>query len=256
MVLAVVLALAAAWWLQNRDDSLSRLQNSGVLRVGYAVGEPFAVVDADGVPHGLAVDAVPALARSLGLSRIEWVQTSYAELITDLLDRRFDVVASQLIIAPRRQRWARFSDPVIPVRYDVLVPKGNPAQVPPYSQLLPRAGLTVAVVRESVAETELRARGFTDEQLREVPESDSGEAALRVGAVRALVLTDRAVRVVTQRHATQFQGVAEPQGPGGPGPAAWMGYVFHPDDNALRRAWNDALRRSAPASAAAPDHGP
>jgi polar amino acid transport system substrate-binding protein len=253
--LAVLLALAAAWWFQSRDDSLARLQKSGVLRVGYSVGEPFAEVDAGGVPHGMGVDNIPKLARSLGLSRIEWVQTSYAELIPDLLDRRYDVVAAQLIISPDRQRGVGFSDPVTPVRYSVLVPAGNPGQVGPYSQLLPRPDLTVAVVHESLASTELRARGFTDAMLQEVAESSSGEAALRVGAVRALVLTDRAVQAISQRHPAEFQIVAEPKGSGGPSPAAWMAYVFHPDDGALRRAWNGALRHDTPAPAAAPGSG-
>jgi len=253
--LAVLLALAATLWFQYRDDSLVRLQKSGVLRVGYSVGEPFAKADAGGVPHGIAVDAVPVLARSLGLSRIEWVQTSYAELIPDLLDRRYDVIAAQLIISPDRQRWARFSDPVTPVRYSVLVLAGNPAQVGPYSHLFPRADLTVAVVRESLAATELRLRGFSEALLREVAESSSGEAALRVGAVRALVLTDRAVRAISEQHPAQFQIVDEPVGSAGPGPAAWMAYVFHPDDGALRRAWNAALREVKPLSPAAPGNG-
>ena len=254
-VLAVLLALAAAWWFQHRDDSLVRLQKAGVLRVGYSIGEPFAEVNASGVPHGIAVDAIPVLARSLGLSRIEWVQTSYAELIPDLVDRRFDVIAAQLIISPERQRWARFSDPVTPVRYSVLVLAGNPAKVGPYSHLLPRAGLTVAVVHESLAANELRLRGFTEAMLREVADSSSGEAALRVGAVRALVLTDRAVRAISEQHPAQFQIVDDPEGSADPGPAAWMAYVFHPDDDALRRAWNHALREVKPVSPAAPGTG-
>lgn len=256
MALAVLLSLAAAWGFTYRDDSLVRPQKSGVLRVGYSIGEPFAEVDAAGVPHGIAVDTIPVLARALGLTRIEWVQTSYAELIPDLLDRRFDVIAAQLIILPERQRWARFSDPVTPVRYDVLVPAGNPARIGPYSQLVPGADLTVAVVHESKAAAELGARGFTQALLMEVPDSDSGEAALRVGAVRALVLTDRALQAISNRHPTEFQIVAEPEGSAGLNPTAWMAYVFRPEDDALRRAWNDALRHVAPASPTAPGIGP
>jgi polar amino acid transport system substrate-binding protein len=247
-LLAGVLAFSAAWWGHHRDPSLARLQKAGVLRVGYAVGEPFAVVDAAGEPHGIAVDAIPSLARSLELARVEWVQTSYVELIPDLLDRRFDIVADQLIISPQRQRKVRFSDPVIPVHYSILVRAGDAAAVDPYSRLRPAAGLVVAVVHESLAEVELRARGFTDASLREVPDSDSGEAALQVGSVRALVLTDRAVRAIKKGHPNQFQIVADPVGSTAADAIAWTGYVFHPDDEALRRAWNAALRSHPPQS--------
>lgn len=227
--------------LPSQDDSLERLRHQGVLRVGYAVAPPLATLTGDLVPHGEAVDNIPAIARALGIPSVEWVQASYDSLITDLLERRFDVVASQLGMSPERQAQVSFSKPVIALQYGVLVARGNPHQLPGYSQLMPEAGRVVAVTRRSLAEAELRRRGFTDAQLLRVAANEGSEAMLRVGAVQAIVRTVPVLELLARTHPDEFELIPDPAARGTPDMV--MGYAFHPKDNALRQAWNGVLDR-------------
>lgn len=247
-LVALLVWLVEASHVAVGDESLQRVTRRGVLRVGYSVGLPFVRVDGGIEPHGPAVDAIPGIARSLGVRRIEWVQTAYSQLIPDLLDRRFDMVASQLVTSPERGMQVGFSAPAIRVRYAVLVACGNPRQVPTWPQLRPQAGQVVAVIRQSVAETQLRRRGFTDAQLLLVSEGESGEATLRVGAAQALVRTEASLQVIVDKHPQEFELLPDGR------PAAEsdlsMAYAFHPADGALLKAWNVALARQPSAGPA------
>lgn len=244
VVLLGFLCLRLVPSFMSRDDSLERLRRQGVLRVGYTVGPPFVSLEGGHSPRGSAVDDIPAIARSLGINRVEWVQADYQSLIPDLLDRRFDVVASQLGISREREALVRFSRPVVSVSYGVLVPRGNPQHIDAYGLLRPRPGQVVALTRQSVAEAELRRRGFTDSQLMLVSVGESGESTLRVGVAQALVRTVPSLEVIARMHPGEFELLRDPEG--SPAPAMSMAYAFHPADDALRKAWDDYLnRRSA-----------
>lgn len=229
--------------LPGEDDSLERLRHHGVLRVGYAVAPPLANLAGDLVPHGQAVDNVPAIARALGIPRVEWVQASYDSLIPDLLERRFDVIASQLGMSPERQAQVSFSKPVSGLHYGVLVARGNPHQFPGYSRLMPEAGRVVAVTRRSIAEAELRRRGFTDAQLLPVAANEGSEAMLRVGTVQALVRTVPVLELLVRTHPDEFELL--PDESASSTPDMVLAYAFHPRDVALRQAWDGVLGRQA-----------
>lgn len=241
LVLGGLVALASIFHaLTGADGSLARVRAQGVLRVGYAVAPPYVSVDNGDVPTGLAVDDIPALAKALGISRIEWVQTSYAKLVPDLLDRRYDMATGQLKSAVRAAQ-ARFSAPVLVVPYGILVLRGNPHGVVPYGQLKPRTGLKVAVIQESVSDEQLRARGFADDHLVLVTEGDGGEAALRAGAAQALARTVPTLKRIIADHPDDFELIEDPTESTSMG--LEMGFVFHPDDVALLDAWNAEMAR-------------
>jgi polar amino acid transport system substrate-binding protein len=247
ILLVGLLGVCLAPGLLGSDDSLERLRRQGVLRVGYAVAPPLATLTGDLVPHGEAVDNIPGIARALGIPRVEWVQAAYDTLISDLLERRFDVVASQLGMSPERQAQVSFSKPVIELQYGVLVARGNPHHFVGYDRLLPRPGQVIAVTRRSVAEAELRRRGYTDAQLLLVAANEGSEALLRVGAAQALVRTAPVLELLARTHPDEFELL--PRTEGSNTPDMVMGYVFHPRDKALRKAWDGVLgAQSIPAS--------
>jgi polar amino acid transport system substrate-binding protein len=227
------------WWQQ--DESLSRIQRKGVLRAGFALSPQYAALDARGQPDGLAVDDIKAVAASLGVERVEWIQTSYAQLIPDLLDHRFDVVSLQLVMTPERERKVAFSVPALSVRYGVMVARGNPRHVPAYARLDPRSGLHIAVQQGAPTIGELRDRGFSPEQLVFATEGESGAASVRAGAAHALVRTEPSLRRIIQNHPGEFELVEDQDASGRP----WlkMGYAFRLEDRALKRGWDDVLRQ-------------
>lgn len=91
-------------------DTLATIRLRGVLRVGVAVSEPMAMHDARGEMIGYSVDLARRLADDLGTD-IELVETSWSSMIPDLLERRFDLIASGLWVTVPRALVINFSSP-------------------------------------------------------------------------------------------------------------------------------------------------
>jgi cyclohexadienyl dehydratase len=103
--------LAALGRLRVRPvPALSRIAASKVLRVGmtgdYA---PFGV-ERDGNLYGADVDMALDFARSLGVEA-RFVRTSWANLMSDLAEDRFDVAMGGVTVTPERAAQAAFSVP-------------------------------------------------------------------------------------------------------------------------------------------------
>ena len=82
-------------------DTLATIRKRGVLRVGVAASEPMIMHDEKGEVYGFSADVGRSLAQDLGV-RIEFVSSSWSQIIADLLDNHFDVIASGLWVTPER----------------------------------------------------------------------------------------------------------------------------------------------------------
>ncbi|WP_305883469.1 transporter substrate-binding domain-containing protein [Chromobacterium sp. IIBBL 290-4] len=101
---ALMLAAAAAQ-ADQLDDILAR----GALRVA-TTGDylPFSGKRADGGYQGLDIDMAEDLARSLGV-KLEWVPTSWPNLMRDQAAGAFDIAMSGISISLERQKRALYS---------------------------------------------------------------------------------------------------------------------------------------------------
>ena len=95
MCFLIVAAAASCGIPHDPEDSLERIRQSGVLRAGFTVHEPWVTADGAGVPAGPEVDVVSQLAASLG-ARVEWRQGSESELFEHLERFELDVVVGGL----------------------------------------------------------------------------------------------------------------------------------------------------------------
>jgi polar amino acid transport system substrate-binding protein len=90
----VVLLVAVACGLpRDPDGTLDRVRG-GVIRVGIAESPPWVIVTPGGA-EGVEATLVEAIADSLGAS-IEWIRRSESELLTDLEERKLDLVLAGL----------------------------------------------------------------------------------------------------------------------------------------------------------------
>ncbi len=114
LLLLAVLFLLAALYLWNQsaaDDSLRRVQESGLLRVGLEASfPPFETTDGQGNYSGFDVDLANALARELGV-RARFDNLSYDTLYDALAARRVDVLISSIIPEPERTQEVAYSAP-------------------------------------------------------------------------------------------------------------------------------------------------
>ena len=237
LVGALMAAVAVYYWPAS-DPSLRRIHQTKELRVGYAVEAPFAFVDEQAQVTGVFPETVQVIAKQLGVTHILWVQTSFASLIPDLLEGRYDVIASGYMKTPERATQVEFSDALLRINPGVLVAKGNPDHLSTYAGLAPLPGIRIAVINGSTAQRTLLARGFTPGALLVVPDTLTGCSAVLTGAAQGFVTSLPAVIRLQARHPNEediLQSAVPVVQADESGLAA---FAFRPADAALLKAWN------------------
>jgi len=91
-------------------DTLATIRKRGLLRVGVASVEPMVMHDDKGALIGYSIDVARKLAEDIGV-RVEFVETSWSQIIPDLLERRFDLIVTGMWVTPVRALVLNFSNP-------------------------------------------------------------------------------------------------------------------------------------------------
>ncbi len=97
-------------WARPAIDTVATIRKRGTLRVGVVSNEPFVMRDAKGELAGFSIDLGRQLATDLGVN-VEFVPTSWSEVIGDLVENHFDVIATGLWVTPARALMVNFSNP-------------------------------------------------------------------------------------------------------------------------------------------------
>jgi putative S-methylcysteine transport system substrate-binding protein len=153
------------------------------IRVGMSGGYlPFTFVRQDTL-QGFEVDLMNALAAKTG-DRVEFSTMSFSGLIGALESGRIDTIANQITITPEREAKFVFSQPYVYDGAQVVVKKGNEAEITGVESL---KGRTVAVNLGSNFEQLLRELPYADEiDIRTYESNIEQDTAL--GRVDALVM--------------------------------------------------------------------
>lgn len=224
------------------DGALERIRSTGIVRIGYAVEPPYAMISADGRITGESPELARLVAARMGIRRIEWIQTSFDALIADLQEDRFDLIAAGMFITPERRKAVLFSDPTLRVMPGLLVRAGTPAMPRSYDAIIARPALRIAALAGSVEEQQLRAGGLPADRLLSVPDAVAGRAAVESGAVDALALSLPTIRTMAQARPDTLEALPLEYSPSGAGTASifHVAFAFSPRHGELRRAWNAA----------------
>jgi hypothetical protein len=185
--LLAVGAAVTGWRQFSQDDSLARVQRAGVLRVGYALEAPYAVLDPLGQPSGESPEVARAVAERLGL-RTAWILTSFDHLIPDLLADRFDLIAAGMFITPERALRVRFTRPTLRVRPGWLTLASRPLTLD-YAAVQPSTRFRIAVLQGSAEEALFRRHEVPADSLLSVADARSGQTAVLLGQASALALS-------------------------------------------------------------------
>jgi len=89
---------------------LDRIQRSGIVKIGTTLDYPPFSAGSLASPEGIDIELALRLALKLGV-KVEWVKTTWPELMTDFSVGRFDIGMSGISITPRRAQIAAFSRP-------------------------------------------------------------------------------------------------------------------------------------------------
>jgi ABC-type amino acid transport substrate-binding protein len=126
-VVLLAVALLGRSVLGVRDRTWSRIQETGVWRVGMDPSfPPFENLDVEsGKPAGLDVDLAEEIAARWGV-RVEFVGVGFDQLMDAVVAQRIDSAVSALPVAMHRTREMRFSDPYIEAGTVLAVPPDSP----------------------------------------------------------------------------------------------------------------------------------
>ncbi len=240
----LLVALAAAGLTCGCDQSLSRLQKAGVIRIGYAVEAPYALLKPGGEVTGESPEVARQIASQLGIRQVEWCQAEFGELISGLEAGRFDVIAAGMFITPERARRVAFSEPTFRVQQALLVAKHNPQRLHSYPQALV-AGVKIATISGSVEERQLRQAGLPAGRLVLVPDALAGRVAVEAGVADGLALSAPTIRWMLLHDTSGKTEMAQPfeqAEAGASKPLGFGAFAFRQSDHALRKAWNAALK--------------
>ncbi|MFA4878309.1 MAG: cation:dicarboxylase symporter family transporter [Methanoregula sp.] len=130
----------------GRMDEIRQIRERGVLRVGYNSNNvPFVFFNRKGELVGYDVQMAYDLARSLNVSRIEFVPITGTTLAESLDSGYCDIIMSAVMVNADRLDAMKFTDPVVTVHLAFVVPDGKKAEFTNLDSVRKMDGLRVAV---------------------------------------------------------------------------------------------------------------
>lgn len=240
-VAALAILVAIAYSRHTRDDSLSRLREAGVVRIGYAVEPPYAFLTPSGQITGEAPEIAKHVVAALAIPHIEWRQTEFSQLISELEDGRIDVIAAGMFVTEQRARRVRFSHPTLRVRPGLLVARGNPKGIHTLRQAVSEGDARFTALAGSVEEDLLRRLGVKGPRLLAVPDALTGLKAVESGLADALLLSEPTVAWMANGDALGHTERADAGETSGNDAYGQVAFAFRHGDEALARAWDEVL---------------
>lgn len=241
----VAASVAIASCSGGEPDALERARREGVIRIGYSVEAPYALLKENGDVTGEAPEIARVITERLGVERVDWRLAEFGSLIDGLESHRFDVIASGMLITPERSRRIAFSAPTFRASWALLVRAGNPRELHSYGDLMNDPEVRVVVLHGAVEEAYLLRAGFPEARLVRTPDALSGCMLVGSGGADALALTAPTVRRMVRNKACDGVEMADPFYNAGAEPVApeWGAFAFRKDDAALRKAWDAELAK-------------
>ncbi|MFM1942720.1 MAG: hypothetical protein RI897_1702 [Verrucomicrobiota bacterium] len=228
------------------QDTLSRIQNLGTLRVGYAITPPHTFLTPDGHPTGESVQLAHQAATALGFKQIEWILTGYGSLTDELIARRFDLVACGTF--PNTDGYPEITNsiPTFNTQSTLLVQTNNPLQLHSTLDLLQHPTVRIAVISQSIQEAQLLTNGFPEDRLISAPNTVAAHAMVQLSAADALLLPQTSARWILQHHPNNTTQPASPFSDTLTQPTTPIrgGFLFLKSDAPLLQAWNHALTQT------------
>lgn len=228
-------ALGFWWWLGQERTGLRQLQQTGVIRIGYAVEAPYAFLSPEGRVTGEAPEIARVVVERLKIGRIHWRVTEFTNLIEELRAGQFDVIAAGLFITPERQEQVRFSRPTFRAAPALLVPRSAQlTQYPVSRQEFPRP---VAVLSGSAEEARWLSGGNAPEDLLITPDAHAASISLQQGKAGSVALSAPSLGWMSLGH-PDWEVLQDHRATADLG-----GFAFRLEDHKLVQAWNEQLGR-------------
>ncbi|MDT8896244.1 ectoine/hydroxyectoine ABC transporter substrate-binding protein EhuB [Halomonas sp. I1] len=222
--------------------SLEELRQQGSIRVAVANEVPYGYLDDEGQGQGAGPEVARHVLDELGIDDIEWVATSFGDLIPGLEEGRFDMAAAEMAIRPERCERVLFSAPNTSYGEGLLVRATNPMDIRDYAAFAERDDIKVAVLQGATQVDILRALGVPDERMTAIETNDAAIETLLSDHADAYAGTGLTVSQLGERSpdVEVAEGFEDPK-VNGEIVRSWGGFTFPADAETLRDAFDEAL---------------
>lgn len=223
---------------------LDHFKKEGV-RIGFANEAPFAFRQADGSVVGYDYDLAKLVLGNIGIGNVSGVLVNFASLIPGLKANRFDVIAAGLYIRKDRCPQVLFSDPILAVGNTLIVRKGNPRKLNSFADVIKDSSVKIGGTTGGLAKAALDD-GVPPAQIVEFTDWVSAIAALKGGRIEGALQTTVTARWTVKSSNDPTIEVATPfQQPllNGQPRLNYAGFAFAPEQEALRNAFNNELKK-------------
>jgi polar amino acid transport system substrate-binding protein len=150
----------------------------------YLQEPPFCALDETGEAIGCDVELARHILSALGVERVDFVRTEFAELLPGLGDGRWTMTTG-LFITPERARHVAFSRPIWALPDGLLVAAGNPKEIRDYGSIARDPSARIGVIRDQVQHRSALAAGIPNARAVIYATQDEAAEAVRNGAVDA-----------------------------------------------------------------------
>jgi len=242
--LVILIVIISVIFFLNKDNSLTNLQKSQTIRIGYSIEAPYAYVKPDGEVTGLSAMVAKEIANRLGIKNIEWRLMEFGSLINELESNKIDIIATGMFITEERAKRINFSEPTFHVKQGLIVAKGNPEKLYSYEQTLGIKDFKMAVIEGSIEESLLREMGFNEKYFVLVPDLASGKIAVETGLANGFALSLPSMRWMSIHKEMDMLQIAVPFNQPSIKNNEKLGYgafEFQKKDIQLLKAWNKEI---------------
>lgn len=237
-------SLAAMGTPASAETTLERGKREGVLRLGFNSEKPYAYVDENGNPTGLAIENAREILKRLGIDNIEAIDMAWDSLIPALQANQIDIIASGMAVRPARCELVIFDTPSIGMGTAMMVKAGNPLNIHGYPDAI-TAGARVGVIQGAEEGKWATALGMAADKIVNFPDPAAMLAALQADRIDAFGLAPVSVQAMLTElgpdsgleRALPFEDVVID----GALMKFYQGEVFRAEDTDLRDAFDAEL---------------
>jgi len=242
LLLIAGLLLVAMPWGGAGAASLEELRDKGSIRVAIADEEPYGYMSEDGEARGPGPDVARHVLGELGIDNIEWVVTSFGDLIPGLQEERFDMAAAEMAVLPERCEKVIYSEPNTTYGEGLLVQAGNPHDLRFYSDFAQRNDFKVAVMKGANQRGFLQKLGVPDEKIVTIENNQDAVDVISSGKADAYAATSLTVKGLAENH-NKVQPSLNFVDPviDGKEVRGWGAFAFNKSSKELRDAFNEVL---------------
>jgi polar amino acid transport system substrate-binding protein len=194
--------------VHSSSDQMKTIRTRGTLRVGVSIFVPWVMHDNSGELIGYEIDVARKLAEDMGV-KVEFVETSWPSIITDLLADRYDIIISGLSVTPQRALLINFSEPYSHSS-SVLIANRKLAGRMKNNKQFNSSKTSIGVVRNSIGEKQI-GQEFPKATLKTFDSESQAIAALLAGKIHAMMSSTPRTGYLLNRHAQEvFQPFSKP----------------------------------------------